>query len=95
MVRATADQSAAEKRSAGAELSAVEVPERVTADDIRQMVQELGDMTAALEQAAADDMAGLYKALGLEVSYNHNTRSAEVAINPAMRGFSVGVRGGT
>jgi hypothetical protein len=82
------------KRSAEAELSAVKVPERVSADDIRQMVRELGDMTAALDQADAGDMRALYEALGLQVSYNHETRSAEVAVSPALRGFSVGVRGG-
>jgi hypothetical protein len=46
------------------------------------MVRELGDMTAALDQADANDMAALYEALGLQVSYNRETRSAEVAISP-------------
>ncbi|MFF0342875.1 recombinase family protein [Kribbella sp. NPDC004875] len=85
----------AEKRSAEAEFSALKVPERVSAEDIRKMVQELGDMTAALDQADASDMRSLYKALGLQVSYNHETRSAEAAVSPALRGFNVGVRGGT
>jgi hypothetical protein len=58
------------------------------------MVQELG-VTAALNQANASDMRTLHEAPGLQVSYNHETRSAEVAISPALRGFSVGVRGGT
>ncbi|MEU8223631.1 recombinase family protein [Kribbella sp. NPDC048915] len=87
--------AAAEKRSAEAELSALKVPERVSAEDIRKMVQDLGDMTVALDQADASDMRSLYEALGLQVSYNHETRSAEVAMSPALRGFSVGVRGGT
>ena len=57
---------------------------------------ELGDMTAVLDQADANNMRSLYEALGLEVSYNHETRSAEwAAMSPALRGFSVGVRGGT
>lgn len=51
--------------------------------------------SALLEQAEASDVAALYEALGLYVSYNHDTRSAQVAISPAMRGFCVGVRGGT
>ncbi|MFI7068610.1 hypothetical protein ACIBL3_47015, partial [Kribbella sp. NPDC050124] len=72
----------AEKRSAEAELSAVKVPERASAADIRKMVQELGDMTAALDQADASDMRTLYEALGLQVSYNHETRSAEVVVRP-------------
>ena len=58
------------------------------------MVQELGDMTAALDVAAASDMRELYEVLDLQVSCNHETRSAEVAISPALRSFSVGVRGG-
>jgi hypothetical protein len=41
----------AETRSAEAELSAVRVPEWVSAEDIRKMVQELGDKAAALAQA--------------------------------------------
>jgi hypothetical protein len=72
----------------------VNVPERLSADDIRGMVQDLGDMTMALDQADASDMRALYEALGLQVSYNHETRSAEVVITPALRGFSVCVRGG-
>ena len=87
--------TAAEKRSAGAELRTVKVPEQVSAEDIRTVVEELGDMTAALDQADASDVRALYEALGLEVSYNHETRSPEVAVSPALRGFSVGVRGGT
>ena len=75
--------TAAEKRSAEAELRTVKVPEQVSAEDIRTVVEELGDVRA------------LYEALGLEVSDNHETRSPEVALSPALRGFSVGVRGGT
>jgi hypothetical protein len=59
-------------------------------EDMRTMVQELGDMTAALDQADASDVRALYEALGLHVSYNHETRSAEVAVSPALRGFGVG-----
>jgi hypothetical protein len=59
------------------------------------MVQELGDMTAALDFADASDMRELYEVLHLQVSRNHETRSAEVAISPALHCFSVGVRGGT
>ena len=73
----------------------MKVPEQVSAEDIRKMVEELGDMTAALDQADASDVRALYEALGLEVSDNHETRSPEVALSPALRGFSVGVRGGT
>jgi hypothetical protein len=46
----------------------VKVPEQVSAEDIRTVVEELGDMTAALDQADASDVRALYEALGLEVS---------------------------
>ena len=58
------------------------------------MVQELGDMTAALDLADASDMRELYEVLDLQVSCNQETRSAEIATSPALHGFSVGVRGG-
>lgn len=32
---------------------------------LRRMVQELGDMTVAFDQAGASDMRALYEALGL------------------------------
>ncbi|WP_371402602.1 hypothetical protein OHA10_32535 [Kribbella sp. NBC_00662] len=85
----------AEKRSAEAEPSALKVPEQVSAEDIHKLVQELGDMTAALDQAGASGMRPLYQALGLPVNDNHETRSAEVAVSPALHGFSFGVRGRT
>jgi hypothetical protein len=55
----------------------VALTEQVSAEDIRKMVQELGQMTAALEQADARDTRASYEALALQVDYNHETRSAE------------------
>jgi hypothetical protein len=59
------------------------------------MVEELGAMKTVLDQADRGDLADLYGALGLEVSYNYKTRVADVSIKPAPRVVSVGVRGGT
>jgi hypothetical protein len=87
--------AATEKRAAETDPSAVEVPVKVSADDIRTTFAELGNMASALSEADATDSAALYEALGLSVSDNHDTRSAVIAISPAVRGFSVGVRGGT
>ena len=59
------------------------------AADIRKMVQELGDLTAALEEPDGNDMAALYEVLGLQMSYNHESRSAEVAISLTLPGILV------
>ncbi|TDD29338.1 hypothetical protein E1218_04745 [Kribbella turkmenica] len=58
------------------------------------MIQELGDMTTALEQADANDMAALYKTLGLRVTTTKPDR-LKAASAPLCVAFSVGVRGGT
>ncbi len=52
-------------------------------------------MKTVLDQADRGDLADLYGALGLEVSYNHKTRVAEVSIRPTRRVVSMRVRGGT
>jgi len=59
------------------------------------MVQELGAVRALLDQADRGDLADLYGALKLEVSYNYKTRVADVSIRPTPRVVSVCVRGGT
>lgn len=87
--------AAADKRAAEAELAAVPVPERVTADEIRTMVARLGDMATVLDRANRADLTELYASLQLSVVYSHPNHAAEVSITPAMHGFKVGVRGGT
>ncbi|WP_130385405.1 hypothetical protein [Kribbella sp. VKM Ac-2569] len=59
--------------------------ERLSAEDIRAMVKELGAMKAVLDRAERGDLADLYGALRLEVSYNHKTRVADVSIEPNPR----------
>ena len=60
------------------------------------MVKELGAMKAGFwTRRTGGDLADLYGALGLEVSYNHETRVADVSIRPTPRVVSVCVRGGT
>lgn len=61
----------AEKKAALAGLEALKPAERLSASDIRAMVKELGAMKAVLDRADRGDLADLYGALGLEVSYNH------------------------
>ena len=52
-------------------------------------------MKAVLDQADRADLADLYGALRLEVSYDHETRVADVSIRPTPRVVSMCVRGGT
>lgn len=84
----------AEKKAAFAGLEALEPAERLSASDISAMVKELGAMKAVLDRADRGDLADLYGALGLEVSYNHKTRVADVSISTP-RVVSLRVRGGT
>ncbi|MEU4287242.1 hypothetical protein AB0E63_03390 [Kribbella sp. NPDC026596] len=79
----------AEKKAGLAGLEALEPAERLSAADIRAMVQELGAVKAVLDQADRGDLADLYGALKLEVSYNYKTRVADVSIRPAPRVVSV------
>lgn len=84
----------AEKKAALAGLEALAPAERLSAADVRAMVEELGAMKAVLDQADRGDLADLDGALGLEVSYNHETRVADVSIRPTPRVVSMRVRGG-
>ncbi len=85
----------ADKRAAQAGMAAVEVTERLTADEFREMIAELGDMRKVLDQADRGDLAELYKALDLAVTFDHRERVAEVFIDPTAHVVKVGVRGGT
>lgn len=84
----------AEKKAALAGLEALAPTQRLSAADIRAMVKELGAMKAVLGRADRGDLADLYAALGLEVSYNHKRRVADVSISTP-RVVSLRVRGGT
>lgn len=62
--------------------------------DITAMIEELGDVGAALDRADPADLEELYAALRLEMVYNVSAKIVEVTIRPAGRG-SARVRGGT
>lgn len=85
----------AEKRAAEAGLAAIEPLPKLTAADVRAMIAHLGDMTKALGRANSEDLAQLYQALALSISYDHRMRVAEVSITPATHRVSTCVRGGT
>jgi hypothetical protein len=57
------------------------------------MLAELGDMARVLDSADRADLAELYKALGLAITYDDAETRADVSISP--RVVKVGVRGGT
>ncbi|GAB2615302.1 recombinase family protein [Kribbella endophytica] len=85
----------AEKKAALAGLEALQPEQRLSSADIRAMIDQLGVMREVLDQADRGDLSDLYGALGLTVSYNENTRVAEVSISPTPRVVSMRVRGGT
>ena len=85
----------AEKRAAQAGMDAIEVTERLTTSEVREMVVEFGDVGKALKRADRGDLADLYKALDLTVTFDHREKMAEVFMNPTTRVVKVGVRGGT
>lgn len=68
------------QKAALAGLEALEPAERLSTSDVRAIVKEFGAMKAVLDRADRGDLADLYEALGLEVSYNHKTRVADVVL---------------
>ncbi|GAA1521963.1 hypothetical protein [Kribbella lupini] len=78
---------------AEAALAAIEPTQRLTGDDIRKMITELGDMARVLDSASREDLAELYRALGLAITYDDAQTRADVSISP--RVVKVCVRGGT
>jgi hypothetical protein len=86
--------AAAEKRAAQAGLDAVEVTERLSAEDVRILVTQLGDTKKVLDRAERADLADLYRALDLAITFDHRKQVAKVSIDPTTHVVKVGVRGG-
>jgi hypothetical protein len=82
----------AEKRAAEAMLAAIEPSQQLTAPETPEMIAELGDVARELDQADREDLAELYDALGLAITYGDAQTRADVFISP--RGYKC-VRGGT
>ncbi|MEV6283762.1 recombinase family protein [Kribbella sp. NPDC051770] len=85
--------AALDKRAAEAAMAAIQPAQRLTAGDVTKMIAELGDMARVLDSADREDLAELYKALGLAITYDDKEKRADVSISP--RVVKVGVRGGT
>ncbi|MQA27684.1 MAG: recombinase family protein [Micromonosporaceae bacterium] len=87
--------AAAEKRSAEADLAAVPEQRGVNRDELRGLVDTIGDMTRVINEAEPQDLADLYQALRLSMMYDHAAKVIEATIRPALCVDKSGVRGGT
>lgn len=70
---------------------------RLTDEDIKMMVQALGDIRDVIQNASAEDKARVYDELGLQLTYNPAKKEvrAEINLDPEIHGVMVCVRGGT
>lgn len=84
----------AQCEAARAEIEGLSAPSTLDADEVRAMIDGLGDVGEALNRADPPLLEKLYEALRLEMVYNSDSRIVEVTIRPAGRG-SARVRGGT
>ena len=65
------------QHAAQAELAAAAARNDVTEDDIRTLVERLGDVSAVLARAKPEDKAGLYRSLAVGLVYDPATRVAQ------------------
>ncbi|MFC0623249.1 hypothetical protein [Kribbella deserti] len=85
----------AEQKSAEADLEALEPAERLTTQEMRAIVDELGNIQRVLAEADREDLAELYRGLRLAVTYDHKENRADVSISPEPHVVKLCVRGGT
>ena len=88
----------AERLQAEAVLRATSTaPRRMTAEEIKTIVQEVGSLAEVIRDADPADKAEIYKGLNLTLTYQptSGTVRAKAQISPADHGVMVGVRGGT
>jgi hypothetical protein len=71
--------------------------QRLTRDQVRTLVQQIGELTAALAEAEPADRAEVYRQLGLKLTYNPEQQKVRVQAQPDAdsRGEMVRVRRGT
>jgi hypothetical protein len=87
------NQAQAERAAARSELDSAPVADTLSEDEIREMINSLGDIGAKLSDSTR--LGDLYKAFDLQVSYDPAAHEADVAIIPVGRVNSARVRGGT
>ncbi len=70
--------AAAEKRSLEADLAALQPDTTLSRSDIEMMIDQVGDMVDALDQADQEELAEIYRALELSMTYHHPERVLDV-----------------
>ncbi|WP_280410861.1 recombinase family protein [Nocardia asiatica] len=83
----------ADKAAAQAELKSLPKINRLTDTEIRKLIDSLGDIRAVLAAGDPADKAQSYRALALEVRYQHQQQLAIIGATPC--GVSTGVRRGS
>ena len=86
------NQAQAERRAAQAEIDSTPTTPVLTAADMHAVINSLGDIGAAIDEARPAALARLYQALDLGVRYEPDERAAYVTARP--RVDSACVRGG-
>jgi DNA invertase Pin-like site-specific DNA recombinase len=83
----------ADRASARAELNAIAETREVSAADLENMIDSLGDIAAVLNEGEPEDQMLLYRSLNLQMRYLVDERAVLVTSEP--RVLSACVRGGT
>nr|WP_269189784.1 recombinase zinc beta ribbon domain-containing protein [Haloechinothrix halophila] len=87
------NEAQSQRAAARAELDGTPAPDALTDAEVYAMIDSLGDVGEALNDAKPEKLEKLYEALRLEMTYNAPTGQVDVAIRPARR-VSACVRGG-
>jgi hypothetical protein len=83
----------AQREAPRAEVEGVSAQSTLAADEVRAMLEDLGDIGRALNRADPAQLEKFYEALRLEMVYDAESRVVQVTVRPTDRG-SAGVRGG-
>lgn len=86
------NEAQSQRAAARAELDGTPAPDALTDAEVYAMIDSLGNVGEALNEAKPEDVEKLYDALRLELMYYAPDRAVDVTIQPA-RGGSVRVRG--
>jgi site-specific DNA recombinase len=89
-------EAATEERAAQAELDAIRqtAPQPLTVEDVYAVVTDLGGLSRVLKDADPEERSELYAALGVEITYQPDPRTAVLAVEPQALG-QARVGGGT
>lgn len=88
-------ETEAEKASFALLVRKPEPRQRMTEQEIRDVVAKLADIARVLSQADPNDKSEIFGRLGLKLTYQPRRKIVEASIEPTPRGFFESVRGGT